>query len=130
LPTIIIIAFRVQIFNVNHINPYLSPTSGQSNSALCKLSEIAHILDAAYVLARLPFPGHPTIVDKVFALINLHSHQDDANASNLYATGSILNSQSQRPARESHLIAQKRRNDFMVEVNRGGINLNGFSRRK
>jgi hypothetical protein len=96
----------------------MSRKSGQNQSTLGKLSQIAHILEAAGILARSPVPGYLTIVDQFFTLIELRSHHDEVNARSPSAISSILN----RNDRCENFIAQKRRDDFQDEVN-----LNGFS---
>jgi hypothetical protein len=120
------LALREQTLDIKRISLYLSRRSGRNKSTLCKLYQIAHILEAAGVLARTPVPGQLTIVDMFFSPIELMSPQGDTDARNPYAIDSILNRNDLR----ENLIIQKRRNDFQVEFDRWRPIMNGSSNRK
>jgi hypothetical protein len=104
------LAMRQQTLNIKHISRYLSRRTGRNKSTLCKLYQIAHILEAAGIVAKGTSPGQLLITPKFFCLVDLRLPEGP----NRFAIGAILNKKD--PGEEA--IIQRRRNEFQAEFQR------------
>jgi hypothetical protein len=104
------LAMRQQTLDIKHISRYLSRRTGRHKSTLCKLYQIAHILEAAGIIAKGTVPGQLAITPKFFCLVDLRI----PDGPNPFAIGAILN---QKEA-EKEGIVQRRRNEFQAEFQR------------
>jgi hypothetical protein len=106
------LALHQRTLDIKQISRYLSRNTGRNKSILCKLYQIAHILEAAGVMTRSDVPGQITIVEKFFALVDLNAAGDAAQPKNPFAIESILN--RVRPGEEQ--ILQTRLSDFLTNA--------------
>jgi hypothetical protein len=105
------LALREPTLEIKHISRYLSRRTGRNKSTLCKLYQIAHILEATGIVQRSLVPGQLTIVDRFFAPIELKKLQEEPNSKSPYAIGSILNHSDPR----DEIVYQKRKAEFAAE---------------
>jgi hypothetical protein len=113
LTTAFILCFlglQKRTLDIKHISRYLSRQSGRSKSTLCKIYQIAHILEAAGVVERSDVPREITIAHQYFAVISLTL--GCVKPQNLYAISSIL---VQAPLTREEILS-KRAVDFLAEV--------------
>jgi hypothetical protein len=101
------LALRMRTLDIKQVSRYLSHQTGRQKSRLCKLYQIAHILEAAGVITRSEVAGEIVIVEKFFAPVDLKDP-----AKNPFAIESILN--RARPGEEQTL--QNRRSDFCAQA--------------
>jgi hypothetical protein len=104
------LALRVQTLDIKQISDYLSRENGRHKSTLCKLYQIAHILEAARVITRTKIPGQLTVVDQYFAPVDIQVTERFQQGKNLYGINFILNQIG--PAERQILL--KRREDFFT----------------
>jgi hypothetical protein len=100
------LALRMRTLDIKQVSRYLSHQTGRQKSRLCKLYQIAHILEAAGVITRSEVAGEIVIVEKFFAPVDL---TDPAKSP--FAIESLLN--RARPGEEQTL--QTRRNGFWAK---------------
>jgi hypothetical protein len=105
------LALRMRRLDIKQISRYLSRKAGRYKSILCKLYQIAHILEAARVITRSEIPGQLTIDDKYFAPVDINVVDKFHEGKNPYGIDSILNHIG--PAEKQILL--KRRTDFCTE---------------
>jgi hypothetical protein len=110
------LALREPILEIKQISRYLSRRTGRHKSTLCKLYQIAHILEATGIIHRSLVPGQLTMVDRFFTPIELKKLQDEPNSRSPYAIGSILNHSDPR----DEIVYQKRKSEFSAESTRQG----------
>jgi hypothetical protein len=110
------LALNEPTLEIKHLGRYLSRRTGRHKSTLCKLYQIAHILEAAGVIRRSLIPGQLTLSGRYFAPVDLKKVNEDGNVRSPYAIGAILNHSD--PFDE--LVYQKRRNEFMAEFHKQG----------
>jgi hypothetical protein len=106
------LGLQKRTLDIKHISRYLSRQSGRDKSTLCKIYQIAHILEAAGVIERSVVPREVTIASSYFAPISLNASQGNAKQENLYAIASIL--VRERPTLEA--VLGKREAEFMAEI--------------
>jgi hypothetical protein len=104
------LAMRQQTLDIKHISRYLSRRTARHKSTLCKLYQIAHILEAAGIVAKGTAPGQLAITPKFFCLAELRN----PDGPNPFAIGAILN----RRETGEEAIVQRRRNEFQAEFQR------------
>jgi hypothetical protein len=94
--------------DIKHISRYLSRYSGREKSTLCKLYQIAHILDAAGVLERSAVPREVTIANRFFIPIELSAETPKS----LYCLEALL--VHAEPVKER--VLRKRTEEFLAEL--------------
>jgi hypothetical protein len=67
------LVLRLRTLDIKQITRYLSHKTGKQKSTLCKLYQIAHILEAAGVITRSEVAGEIVIVEKFFAPVGLNA---------------------------------------------------------
>jgi hypothetical protein len=74
--------------DIKHVSRYLSRESGREKSTLCKLYQIAHILEAAGVLERSAVPREVKMVERFFSAIELDAEEE--RPTNPYRVDALL----------------------------------------
>jgi hypothetical protein len=98
--------------DIRQISRYLARKTGRRKSTLCKLYQIAHILEAASVIIRSDIPGLITIVDRFFAPVDIIAVTRPAIGKSPYAIDSILNHENL----DLETITARRRKEFTDEI--------------
>jgi hypothetical protein len=96
------LSLRQPALDIKHITQYLCRRTGRHKTTLCKLYQIAHILESAGVFQRSDVPGQLEFVGTFFAPIDLQGDQ------NPFAITSILNHSESM----EDLVFQRRMADF------------------
>jgi hypothetical protein len=104
------LTLRLSTLNIRHIGRYLSRRTLRHKSTLCKLYQIAHILEAAGILHRSEPSGHLTMVELFFTPVDI----DFGPAANDYSVHSLLN----QTKSAVDLVLRNRRDDFFAEAAR------------
>jgi hypothetical protein len=68
------LSLRIATLDVREVSRYLSRRCGRGKSLLCKLYQIAQILEAVGVLSRSRTPGPVTLVDRYFVPVDVSLH--------------------------------------------------------
>jgi hypothetical protein len=76
--------------DIKHVSRYLARQSGRAKTTLCKLYQIANILEAAGVLERSLVPREVAIVSHFFAPIKLIGHTETTPPKSLYSLEALL----------------------------------------
>jgi hypothetical protein len=79
------LSLRQRALDIKHITQYLCRRTGRHKATLCKLYQIAHILESTGVFQRSHVPGQLEFVDRFFATLDLQAEN------NPFAMTSILN---------------------------------------
>jgi hypothetical protein len=106
------LALQKSNLDIKYTSRYLSRWSGREKSTLCKLYQIAHILEAAGILKRSTVPREVRLVDRFFTPIEINHSKSGENPRNMYTLESLL--VHVRPATEK--ILEKRMNEFIAEL--------------
>jgi hypothetical protein len=104
------LVLREPTLDIKVVSRYLSRKTGRDKSTLCKLYQIAHILEASGVLTRCFVPGQLRIVDRFFVPIGTRAI--DPKQTNPFAIDSLLN----RVQPSDDAVIQKRRTEFTSEA--------------
>jgi hypothetical protein len=104
-------ALRMQRMDVRKISRYQSRQTWWRKSTLCKLYQIAHILEAASLVTRCESPGQVTCVSTFYVPVDIAL----PSVTNLSSIDSILN---QGTATED-MIIDARRCEFSLKLGKG-----------
>jgi hypothetical protein len=105
------LTLRMTTLDIRKISRYLSRKSGRHKSTLCKLYQIAHILEAADILSRSESPGKLTFVERFFVPVDISLPSGSARPVNPFSIETILNHSN--PTQERVIFA--RRKEFVAE---------------
>jgi hypothetical protein len=106
------LVLHLATMDIREISRYLSRKTGRRKSTLCKLYQIAHILEAASVLIRSDVPGSITLVDRFFTPVDIIAMARPAIGQSPYAIDSILNHENHNV----ETITARRRKEFSAEI--------------
>jgi hypothetical protein len=106
------LALRLAAMDIRQISRYLARKTGRRKSTLCKLYQIAHILEAAAVVIRSDVPGLITIADRFFVPVDIVPVSQPAIGKSPYAIDSLLNHEI--PDMEA--VTARRRKEFYAEI--------------
>jgi hypothetical protein len=109
------LALRMATLDIRKISRYLSRKTGRRKSTLCKLYQIAHILEAGGVLSRSDSPGQVTIANSFFVPVDISFPTGTHLQVNPFRIDGILNHDS--PTQERVILA--RRQEFFTELSKG-----------
>jgi hypothetical protein len=104
------LVLREPTLDIKVVSRYLSRKTGRNKSTLCKLYQIAHILEASGVLTRCVIPGQLRIVDRFFVPIGIRTI--NPKQTNPFAIDALLN----RVQPSDDAVIQKRRTEFIAEA--------------
>jgi hypothetical protein len=100
------LALHAQTLDIRRVARYLSRASGRHKTTLCKLYQIAHILEAAGIITRSGILGQVTLVDQFYVPIDLNLMDEKTS----FGIVSILNH-----PHEMDRFIQTRRLEFQTE---------------
>jgi hypothetical protein len=106
------LALRLVTMDIRQISRYLARKTGRRKSTLCKLYQIAHILEAASVMIRSDVPGLVTIADRFFAPVDIIASARPMSGKSPYAIDSILNHDNP----DIETVIARRRQEFFAEI--------------
>jgi hypothetical protein len=106
------LVLRLKTMDIRQISRYLARRTGRRKSTLCKLYQVAHILEAAAICGRTETPGMVSLVDQFFAPVEITDLPQGPG--NPYAIDALLN----HPRPPDDTVIAKRRADFFAEVAR------------
>lgn len=100
------LVLKMETLDVKHIGMFLSRSNGRYKTTLCKLYQIAHILEAAGIIAKSVIPGEMTLEKRFFATVDVK----DKEESNPFSIQGLLNRVS-----DIDYVTKRRRAEFMVK---------------
>jgi hypothetical protein len=98
------LTLRRQTLDIRHVSLYICRKNGRYKSTLCKLYQIAHILDAAGIVVKAETPGDITLAAEFFAPLELKMDSKEKP----FSIGSLLNTIQE----EDMSVIERRRLDF------------------
>jgi hypothetical protein len=108
------LALHMRTLKIKQISRYLSRQTGRHKSTLCKLYQIAHILEASGIILQADMPGSLSIADRYWAPLDLNVADEAQNNLSPFRIQALLN--RLRPDEERILL--QRRMDFAAESER------------
>jgi hypothetical protein len=108
------LALHLQTIDIRQVSRYLSRATRRHKSTLCKVYQIAHILEAAEIIRRSGTPGQVTVEPKYFHPVAIGFPTPVITPANLYSIDSLL----KHPHVDAQQVVQSRRAEFFAEVNR------------
>jgi hypothetical protein len=106
------LTLRMPTLDIRKISRYLSRKHSQCKSTLCKLYQIAHILEAAEILSRSNSPGHVTLTARFFVPVDISLLPAPRRPVSPFSIEAILNPVN--PAQDAVIFA--RREEFFAEL--------------
>ena len=112
-------ALKQRSLEIKHIGAFLSKTNGRYKTTLCKLYQIAHILEAASIIEKSIVPGELTIAQEFYTPVNINEKSIwKQNSIDPLRIESLLN----RPSKDQEITA-KRRDEFLNVYEKFSMNL-------
>jgi hypothetical protein len=108
------LVLQMDTLDIRHISRYLSRRTLRHKSTLCKLYQIAHILEAAGIIRRSDIPSKLTMVARFFTPVAIESEPRPPAAACAYTIESLLN----HTPSGVHPVLKARRSDFFAEIAR------------
>jgi hypothetical protein len=108
------LALGMDTLDIRHISRYLARQSRRHKSTLCKLYQIAHILEASGIVSRTDVPGQLTIGRAFFVPVHIDCGGGDPRSASAYSIDALLN----HPQPMGAMVFEVRRNDFFAVVTR------------
>jgi hypothetical protein len=105
------LCLRRQTLDIRNIGLFLCRKNGRYKSTLCKLYQVAHILEAAGVLVKAETPGEITVPNEFFVPIDLKTSASE----NPFAIRSLLNKEEDDQGK----VIERRRARFDSECRAG-----------
>jgi hypothetical protein len=104
------LALHIRTLRIQQISRYLSRKTGRHKLTLCKLYQIAHILEASGIVVLSDAPGNLSIVDHYWAPLELKVPDEGPKLLNPFRIQAVLN--RSRPGEER--IRLQRRMEFAM----------------
>jgi hypothetical protein len=104
------LALHIRTLRIKQVSRYLSRKSRRHKSTLCKLYQIAHILEASGIVVPSDAPGDVSIVDRYWAPLELNIPDEGPKPLSPFRIQAVLN--RYRPAEERILL--QRRMEFTM----------------
>lgn len=100
------LVLKMETLDVKSIGMFLSRSNGRYKTTLCKLYQIAHILEAAGIIAKSVIPGEMTLEKRFFVTLDI-KEKDDLNP---FSIQGLLNR-----VNDIDIITKRRRAEFTVK---------------
>jgi hypothetical protein len=108
------LALHLETIDIRQVSRYLSRATRRHKSTLCKVYQIAHILEAAEIIRRSGSPGQVSIAPQYFVPVAIGFPAPAITPANPYSIEALL----KHPDVNVEHVVQSRRADFFAEVAR------------
>jgi hypothetical protein len=106
------LTLRMTTLDIRNISRYLSRKTGRHKSTLCKLYQIAHILEAANIFSRSESPGQVTIAERFFVPVDISLPSGSCRSISPFSIEAILN----HPNPTQERVTFSRQKEFFAEL--------------
>jgi hypothetical protein len=110
------LTLRTQSLDIKQVGKFLARMSGRYKSTLCKLYQIAHILEASGIVERSITPGEITLLSRFYVPMDFN-RCETVETRDPFSIEALLN----RPRGPEDAIIERRRMEFITDFQHRGV---------